>query len=157
MVFSRFRAGFLWWLSHMRDRPCRIVAVPQMARQPADRLAERFDRDEPLRPQDRARYREEWRRLQDEAAPMRVIENGELVSAPVDCFNAHLLATTSTEWLHTARIVGRTLESLLANSGHVVGDLFLMNRLLALVDAGILEWQDNGKDIRRCKVRLRSE
>ncbi len=82
---------------------------------------------------------------------------GELVSAPVNCFNAHFLATTSTEWLHTAWIVGRTLESLLANSGHVVGDLFLMNRLLALVDAGILEWQDNGKDIRRCKVRLRSE
>ncbi len=76
-----------------------------------------------------------------------------MVSAPADCFDALLLAQSTLEWQRMARVIGNTM-------GHncepyiQVGDMMLLTRVVALVEAGKLLADGDPWDMRSCRVRL---
>jgi uncharacterized protein DUF3658 len=116
-----------------------------------------FDRREKLTPVLRARYRELWGRLRAENAPLRVLSEGELVSAPLSFFDPLLLSCATSEWQKAARVIGEALwESWESSNMSVMqtGDLLLCARARALANAGRLESRGNLFDIQKSEVRL---
>ena len=65
-----------------------------------------MDLAEPLPATKRRRYRDLWQRLRSENAPLRVIEGGELVSAPISYFDTRLMSYVTNDWQKVAMIVG---------------------------------------------------
>jgi hypothetical protein len=144
------RAGFLEWLWRLDDTPCEVIdlSTTQAGHYPAilgllkpeDILsAGMLDIAAPLSPADRARHREIWRRLREENAPLRVINGGELTSAPLEIFDQKLLSYVPTEWTSAARPVGEVLGEVFDDYIFQVGDLVLAARLWALAQAGAIE------------------
>jgi hypothetical protein len=97
-----------------------------------------------------------WARLRRENAPLRVVRDGRLVSAPLTHFDAVLIAQAAPDWEVAARLVGRTLEHLsraVDPSGAGVGDLVMFGRLRALGEAGALDIRGPGPGLRDYDVR----
>jgi hypothetical protein len=76
-----------------------------------------------------------------------------MVSAPADCFDELLLAQSTSEWQRMAQVIAHTM-------GHndepyiQVGDMMLLTRVVALVEAGKLLADGDPWDMRACRVRL---
>jgi len=101
-----------------------------------DRL---WELSEPLQQTVRERYRDLWQRLRSENAPLRVVDGGELVSAPISFFDSLLMSFVTDNWRKVARIVGEALVAPMDNFIIGPGDLFLSARVNALVESGQLE------------------
>jgi hypothetical protein len=96
-------AGFLWWLWQLGDAPCDVIDVtermvtysgkdgkprpPHLAVSPSlllpDDMSDLLDRAAPLEAAKRRHYRDLWQRMMSENAPLRVIGESGLVSAPI--------------------------------------------------------------------------
>ena len=97
-------------------------------------------------PADLALWTAQWSKLRAENAPLRIITEDGLVSAPLDHFDAELLSHVGSEWARAQRVVGETLAALQAHQvrgGRVsqCGDLALFARLRDLVEQGALDFQ----------------
>jgi hypothetical protein len=157
------------------DRPCEIVdltdlQLPQFSEHgsvtaPVASLAaidfekiydsDLFDQSKAFPTSMREKYQALWRQLRDDNAPLRILRDDSLVSAPISLFDAPLMSQASQNWRKVARVVGMTLLS--QTEGHV-SDLFLAARVDALVASGHLERQGRSAvDMRRCEVRLPAE
>ena len=167
-------ANFLEWLWRLGNAPCEIVDVTDL------RLASRIDGTKywvispalippqqfienglldsatPLLDGDRQHYHEEWQRLRDENAPLRVIENGALVSAPLNYFDELVVSSARPEWRKFYHVVGQALGSFHDSDAYSVGDLVLASRLQVLIAAGHLEARGDPTDLRNYEVRLPS-
>ena len=98
-----------------------------------------------------------WARLRAENAPLRIVRDGRLVSAPLTHFDAALVAQGQPEWEVTARLIGRALHHLCCAvdpPGQGVGDVVLFGRVLALGDTGDLDVRGAGPGMRDYEVRL---
>jgi hypothetical protein len=113
-------AGFLDWLWHRGDTPCDLVdpSEVKISRPPEfdpprpgalptslallhhDIIAhnELWDLAEPLPMTERLRYRELWGQLLSENAPLRVIDEDKLVSAPMSFFDSRLMSFVTANW-----------------------------------------------------------
>jgi hypothetical protein len=91
-----------------------------------------------------------WEVLQRENTPFRVVRVGEVVSVTEDYFDAALLAEAGREPVLAARVVGGAMGR--APAENQVGDLMLIVRLVALVEAGRLLAEGDPWDIRACRV-----
>jgi hypothetical protein len=156
-------AGFLEWLSRLGDTPCDIVDLteievsyrpehgppepPQLAMSLgylhhdkiySDRL---WDLARPLQQDARDRYRNLWQRLRSEDAPLRVINGGDLVSAPISFFDSMVMACVTNDWQKVSRVLGDALVAKWDDCTIQTGDTFLTGRINALVDSGRLEMQ----------------
>lgn len=171
---ARDYAGFLEWLSRLGDMPCDVVDLTdarfpeRCAEGPAgylslvvslgvlnpDQIREMglLDRAAPLTPIERSRYREVWRQLRVENAPLRIVSDNGLSSAPITCYDDELLSYAVSHWRKVARIVGEAL----ANQREFAqcSDLFLASRVRALAQAGRLEARGNPIKMRFSEVRL---
>jgi hypothetical protein len=171
---ARDYTGFLEWLWRLGDQPCDIVDLTD-TRFP-DRCAEGpagylslvispgilspdqivamglVDRAQPLAPAPRARYRDIWSRLRTENAPLRVISETGLSSAPITFYDEELLSYAVRHWRKVARIVGEALTS--QEEFSRCGDLLLAARMRALANAGRLEARGNPLKMRFSEVRL---
>jgi len=163
-------AGFLWWLSRLGERPCRIIDVTDLimrghngreyrAVSPAmldkDEMLRIIDSHVPLGPEERVAYRALWRQLLVENAPLRVIdEQLSLASAPITYFDALLMNCATPEWRKISRVVGEAMASDLAHDIRQTNDLVLFPRAYELVERGALEWRGELSDVRKCEVRL---
>ena len=154
-------AGFLEWLWRRGDDPCEVVDLtdvtvshgsehgpprrPRLAISVAmlhrDIIASEklWDLAGPLRASTRTQYLDLWRRLREENAPLRVLEGGDLVSAPISFFDSLLMSHASDEWQKVARIVGQALAAEWDDGVFQTGDLVLAARVNALVESGRLE------------------
>jgi hypothetical protein len=83
---------------------------------------------------------EKWRILMDDAAVLRIVEDGQLRSARPDHYDDDLLYYCPETWTKWYRVVGETMgqASLLGNR---IGDLFLRWRLEELIAVGAIECQ----------------
>ncbi len=98
-----------------------------------------------------------WLRLRQENAPLRIVQDGCLVSAPLTYFDKHLIAQAASEWEVVARLIGRTMHHLsydLDPPGQSPSDVVLFGRVLALGDEGLLDIIGSGLGMRDYKVRV---
>ena len=162
--------GFLEWLWRVGDETCEVVDLTdaRFAGGPGGDLGwivslgvldpnqivamGLLDRAEPLSESARFRYREIWRELRAENAPLRVVSDRGLSSAPITFYDEELLSYAVGHWRKVARIVGEALS----NQGGLAryGDLLLAARVRALAQAGRLEARGNPIKMRFSEVRL---
>lgn len=171
---GRDYSGFLEWLWRLGDQPCEVVDLTEIrfpercAEGPAGYLSlvislglvprdqivamGLLDRAEPLSRDNRARYREIWDRLRTDNAPLRVVSETGLSSAPITFYDRELLSYAAPQWRKVARIVG---EALANQEGFArCGDLLLAARVRALAKAGRLEARGDPLKMRFSEVRL---
>jgi hypothetical protein len=171
--------GFLEWLWRLGDAPCEIVDVtdvmivhrrrdgqmspPELATGVGELSPENFlvngllDRAATLDPPARNRYHETWRRLREENAPLRVLTERGIESAPISFFDSLLLSCMTSPWRKTARVVGEALTKSWADSLRQTGDMVLAARVRALTEAGRLESRGDLFRIQHSEVRLPSK
>jgi hypothetical protein len=163
-------AGFLEWLWRLDEEPIEVVDLTDvMVAGKTDRYFaaslgilsphkiledELLDRTEVLTADRRAQYRELWGRLRTENASLRILSEGELVSAPLSFFDPLLLSCATPEWQKAARVVGEALSDFWKTSVLQTGDLVLCARARALVGAGRLEFRGDLSDIHNSELRL---
>jgi hypothetical protein len=172
---AREYAGFLEWLWRLGEEPCDVVDLTDVTISygpetgpPRQRLAlglgmlhhdrifeeKLWDLAEPLQTTAREQHLNLWRQLRSENAPLRVIDNRELVSAPMSFFDSTLISFVTENWQRVSRVVGKSLASGTDDS-LPVGDRLLRARITTLVECGCLEIRDQlERDIFRNEVRL---
>jgi hypothetical protein len=174
---AREYAGFLEWLWRRGDDPSEVVDLtdvtvsyrpehgppwpPRLAISLAmlhhDVIASEklWELAAPLQASTRTRYLDLWRQLREENAPLRVLEGGDLVSAPISFFDSPLMSHASDEWQKVARIVGQALAAEWDDGVLQTGDLVLAARVNALVESGRLECRGKSPlEMRFSEVRL---
>lgn len=116
----------------------------------------------PVSEVERASHRRSWNRLRAENAPLRILTNSGLVSAPVEYFDDRIRAEITEDWKRCARVVGDVLAT--TSRGllrEFSSDMFLFVRLLHLIDEDdeIEGMNDDGPDalwaMRASRVRRR--
>jgi Protein of unknown function/Domain of unknown function (DUF1835) len=151
-------AGFLEWLWRLGDAPCEVVDLTETERpkhgapQPPvlaisiamlhhDTICNEklWDLAEPLQISERRRYLELWRQLRSENAPLRVIDGGNLASAPISFFDSVLMSYATDNWQKVSSVVGSAMASQMDDCIIQSGDMFLTARINALVESGRLE------------------
>lgn len=148
--------GFLDFLSRIDDRPFQCIDATgveietRASRWTAPCLgvvsdeqmvaAGLFSRRAELSPEALGRYRGVWRRLKEENAELRVIEEEELQSKPIWHFDSVLLDHVYREWTLGVRVVGDALAGLVCE-GHLLDDRFIWARYCALAFDGALEME----------------
>lgn len=167
-------AGFLEWLWRLGEEPIEVIDLtdvvvagnkngptkPHLAISlgllPPHKILENdlLDRTEKLTSVLHARYRELWGRLRAENAPLRILSEGELVSAPLSFFDPLLLSCATPEWQKAARIIGEALWESSTTSVLQTSDLVLCARARALADAGRLESRGDLLHIQNNELRL---
>jgi Protein of unknown function/Domain of unknown function (DUF1835) len=155
-------ANFLEWLRRMEDLPFQIIDLTEV-KFPWEREPERswfvvssglitsknflkyklWDTAVGLPEVDRQRYRDIWRVLRAENAPLRILRDGELVSAPLDVFDARIMTQVSAEWKKLSRVVGDTLALDMDDECQQLGIGVLHSRLRVLFEGGALEGRGN--------------
>ena len=125
-------AGFLWWLDHVGDTPRSVIEATGLNILNPQGMIDLLDHDVPLTDDDRRRYRARWRALKAENAPFRVVTGDDLVSAPIDHFDALILGLAKPQWQKMAMIVARGLVYFMDAELYQTGDLVLAARLAAL-------------------------
>jgi hypothetical protein len=170
-------AGFLEWLRRLGDEPCDVIDLTDLkvsrhlVHGPAPQASfavslaglfeneitdnHLFDRAEKLEAETRNRYQALWKQLRTENAPLRVLADNRLVSAPLTFFDELLIAHATNHWRKVAMIVGSVLASQMDDCIYQSGDFFLATRVAALVESGRLELQGKSAlDMRHTEVRL---
>jgi hypothetical protein len=114
-----------------------------------------WDLAAPLEMTERRRYRDLWQQLRSENAPLRVIDRGKLVSAPISFFDLVLMSYATVDWQKVARIVGAAMVSQTDDWFVQAGDMFLAARINALAKSGHLEIRGKSAlEILHSEVRL---
>lgn len=149
-------AGFHWWLSQIDRTPCSIVSVPDLHFNGTEAMMALVDQETALSESDRDRHQAEWQRLKEEDAPLRIIIDSRLASAPLDYFDDFIIDFVLPEWQSTMRVVGEAFSTLSLKTGHSIDALFTFSRLRALSASGAIEWEGGTNDMRSSKVRLAS-
>lgn len=145
------QSGFYWYLHHTQTQPARMIVADyplkgawrgepplSLGELSPDFMAQLLD-ECPRAGWEAARFPfERWRTLMDDAAVLRIVENGELKSARADHYDDSLLRWCPATWTKWSRVVGDTMGHA-SLEGHVVDDLFLRWRLQELIDTGAVE------------------
>lgn len=100
-----------------------------------------------------------WARLRRENAPLRVMRDGELASAPLTHFDAFITDQAAPEWEKAGYLIGRTMVHLaqeIEPPVHCPSDIVLFGRILALGEIGSLEITGPGPGIGDYQVRART-
>lgn len=146
--------GYLCWLARVGDRPIRLNRIIGMSLLQPEQLVAHVDSHVELLGTEREDALAAWQGLVSENAPLRVLSDAGLVSAPLEYFDEALLAKAGQQWRKVMRVAAETHVGLLDGGGYPPGDLVLASRLRALARSGALEWQGNLDDIRHCEIRL---
>lgn len=164
-------AGFLEFVWRIGDAPFRVIDVtmleyanlrgePILARSlgviPAHAIvaAGLPDRQTTLSRRAIEAYRETWRSLKRDNAPLRVVDETGLVSAPIDFFDNRIVSRATEDWQSGARVVGEAMVSISEGPfGHQISDLVLFARVGALGETGVLEIEGDRSDMRETRVR----
>lgn len=117
-------------------------------------IARYWERAVPLDTATRERYRADWARLRKENAPLRILDESGMVSAPITYFDDLLIACTIDRWRKSARVIGEALMSFADGPFDQIGEFVLIARLRALAAAGKLESRGDLAQPRFSEVRL---
>lgn len=147
-------AGFLWWLSRINSAPCAVLSVPDLHFQGTEAMVKLIGQEADLTPVERNQQRKEWQALKNENALLRVLQDGQLVSASLDFFDHLIIQFLTDEWQEAIRVVGNSCSTIGIETGHFINDLFICSRLRALARSGAIEWNGDRSEMRTSHVRL---
>jgi len=83
---------------------------------------------------------DEWKKLSDENATVRILEGGKKIVAKEDSFyDSEVLKNITTEWQKATRVLSNTLHRMKIKTG----DVFIMWRMKQLIGAGKIETMGN--------------
>ena len=102
----------------------------------------------------RVQCRDLWAQLRAENAPLRVLENGRLTSAPLSYFDERFFSFVEAKWRKGAWIVGHVLGDEMDRNEHQFGDMFCWARLVHLAETGRIEARGNLALMRESELRL---
>lgn len=137
----------------------RLLAAESLGLLSPDQIlgARLFEQQKVLRPDEIEVFRDVWHRLRRENAPLRVVDEMGLASAPISRFDDAIVSCASSDWQKGARLVGMAIGELIEHPpNQCPSDLVLWSRVRALGEAGILEIAGDGSEMRSTLVR-RSE
>jgi hypothetical protein len=138
----------------MEGKDCLVLDVPRLSLLGPDAMSGYLDQAAPLLAARRESSLALWRKLQVENAPLRVLGDNGLMSAPIEYFDPALLQHVTPEWQKMSLIVGRTLFDFFENGISQTDDIVLAARLAVLAEAGILEWRGDFSHMAHCEMRL---
>lgn len=163
--------GFLEFLRRRGDAPFKLVDVTgvelvdkqRRKRVPialgvisCDEMIESglLDLERDLRPDEQEAYRALGARLRARNAPLRIVAEGSLVSAPIDHYDAALLAWVTNDWANAALIIGNVMADLQEGCRASLSDLWLWGRMRSLAGEGVLQFEVEADDMKSAKVRI---
>jgi hypothetical protein len=83
---------------------------------------------------------DEWKKISDESATVRVLEGGKKIVAKEDSFyDSEVLKNITTDWQKATRVLSNTLHRMKIKTG----DVFVMWRMKQLISAGKIETMGN--------------
>jgi hypothetical protein len=160
--------GFLEWLWHRGNTPCEVVDVSELRSahgsgpliiSPSSITSEEFiengllEREIVLGEADRAKFTNLWALLKAENAPLRVLDENGLKSAPLSFFDSLILSHMGSNWRKMALVIGHVLGDWMEDYRQS-GDLLPASRIRALAEVGKLEWRGDLHEMRHCEIRL---
>lgn len=102
---------------------------------------------------EQAQLMTDWKRLQEENAPLRAMVDGRVQSVSADFYDEVILSGVAEEEMHAALAVGRAIGELDMTTGNRVGDMFIFARIRALGAAGRLEIVQDAPHYRDMTIR----
>jgi hypothetical protein len=79
---------------------------------------------------------DEWKKLSDENAPVRILEGGKkIVGKEVSFYDNDIIRNLTTDWQKATRVLSNTLNRMKIKTG----DLFIMSRMKQLIADGKIE------------------
>lgn len=163
--------GFLEFIWRIGDTPFRVVdfagleyanlrGEPVVARSlgviPAHAIAAAGlpDRQMMLSQEATEAYRQAWRRLRLENAPLRIVDETGLVSAPITYFDDVVRSCATDQWRHGHQVVGEAMmKAWDGPAGYRPSDFVIWGRVRSLGKAGVLEIEGDRSDMRETRVR----
>ncbi len=138
----------------LEDIPCEITVVQSPEFETKDGVTRRAALGErhpgelgkllryerPLSDTDRHALAAQWRKLQQENAPLRAEVNGQLTSVPADFYDATIVSKAPAGEFMTAQLIGKVLAE--CNLG--IGDQLICRRIEQLIQAGQLQKVKSG-------------
>jgi hypothetical protein len=145
--------GFLAWMELAGDRTYNVVDVTDVRSTADGRLIftigaiDHSDVDYeslvaragPLAPEAREAYALRWKALKQEDAALRVLANGELVSAPIEFYDDLLLSVVGGNWQKATQVAADAFTAATDAYARPVDQEILLARLVTLVDSGRVE------------------
>lgn len=145
------QSGFYWYLHQTQTPPTQMIIADyplvgawcgepplSLGELGLESMSQLFD-ECPRVEWDAARFPvARWRSLMDDAAVLRIVDDGELRSAPAGHYDEALLRWCPTEWTKWVRVVGDTMGHA-GLDGQRIDDLYLRWRLQELVESGAIE------------------
>jgi hypothetical protein len=167
-------AGFLEFIRRAGDEPYDVVDLTDIPTHPKAcgddwtlrplALSDLYNRPEevlgflgnamPLTAVQRDNYQLLWERLRLEDAPLRVITDDGLISAPLSYFDDLLVSCTIAEWRKVARVLAEALFKSWEGGFFNVNEVVLAARVRALAAAGRVEGRGDLFRIRHSEIRL---
>lgn len=93
----------------------------------------------------------DFARMRDSCGPLRRLELGRVVGAPIDSYDPLLLAACAPEWRTLGQVVGAAMGQ--CDSANLLGDRFFQERLDTLIDRGRLAFKGVRGSLREGFVR----
>jgi hypothetical protein len=170
-------AGFFDRLSRLGNAPCDVVDLSEVrVSSPPEQESRRppflamnlgmlhpdiicrerlWDLAEPLQQRARKPYQDLWQKLLGENAPWRVTDGETLAPAPISFFDSRVMSQVNDKWQNAMRFSGKTLVGGPNEWIIEFGDTFVMERLMASVKSGHLDFQgEPDGELRNSQVSL---
>lgn len=112
-----------------------------------------YNRRRQLTETEQAALLTEWKRMQEENAPLRTMVDGKVQSVSTDYYDEIILSCVPEEESVAANTVGRALGKLDLETGNRVSDMLIFSRVRALGAAGRLTVVQDGATYRDMVIR----
>lgn len=102
---------------------------------------------------EQAQLMTDWKRMQEENAPLRAMVEGNVQSVPADFYDEVILSGITEAEMPAAHAVGRAIGELDRKTGNRVGDMLIFSRIRALAQAGKIEIVQDAPTYRDMTIR----
>jgi len=102
---------------------------------------------------EQAQLMTDWKRMQEENAPLRAMVEGNVQSVPADFYDEVILSGITEAEMPAAHAVGRAIGELDRKTGNRVGDMLIFSRIRALAQMGKIEIVQDAPTYRDMTIR----
>lgn len=135
------------------------IQVPGAAERPfvamhsPDQIARFFTTRQILDRWDRQRLALDFERIRTSCGPLRQLQQGQAIGAPIDQCDPLLFGSCGPDWRPAMQVVGEAMG--LYDGQNLLSDVFFVARLGSLIEGGHIEACGPPGALKHCSVRLR--